>query len=270
MLAHHSQQATPPSEGSKPLPITRNANSQTTPHHSSKEDDLARRCRQLARSVGHGAVVETQFGSTTSNTGRDSPSPVRASPSGSPARSPRISGSSLFPLSPTGKPLPPPISPRSSYPTPEGSFTLNEIQEEPSGGDALASIANDASNRPSLSAVISSGALSTDEEDLPIGRVKTSRTSSRMTALNSLKLSGESEPRFPPFSSYLEPIVLILSDLIRPRRSSPALVAEGWCIPFRGRPLAGGRRVARQSSSPNSLSRPDADVVSPLRVGRPR
>ncbi|ORY91566.1 hypothetical protein BCR35DRAFT_298770 [Leucosporidium creatinivorum] len=177
-----AQQATPPTE-SLPLPIPSNSSSTVSPHshsHSHSQDDLARRCRQLARSFGHGAVVEQQFGSHGAV--RESHSPLRASPNTSPARSPRLT-SSLFPLSPTGK-IQPPLSPRSSsYPTPEGSFILSEIMEEEGGDDAI---------KRRIAA--SSGALSeTEASDVEQGAKarQGSRTSSRMTALNSLKLGGE-------------------------------------------------------------------------------
>lgn len=189
-----AQQATPPSE-TLPLPIPSNNSS------SSDGSDLARRCRQLARSFGHGAVVEQQFVGQGSVRESHSHSPVRASPNTSPARSPRLT-SSLFPLSPTGK-IQPPLSPRSSsYPTPEGSFILSEIMEE-EGGDEAAK---------SRRIAVPSGALSeTETSDVEQGAKgrQGSRTGSRMTALNSLKLAGDSECRpfsaSPPALCFLEP-----------------------------------------------------------------
>ncbi|KAK4057934.1 hypothetical protein OIO90_001153 [Microbotryomycetes sp. JL221] len=106
----------------------------------SVEDELSRKCRMLARSVGHDAVHEQQQGSLEHSTSpfalqRDS---NRSSSTSSPqSRSPRLQYShhGLSPLSPSSK-LPPP-SPRSSvnaaslaYPTPEGSFVLSNIREE--------------------------------------------------------------------------------------------------------------------------------------------
>lgn len=200
-----TQQAPPPSE-TLPLPIPSNSSSGTSPH-SRSQDDLALRCRQLARSFGHGAVVEQQFGSHGSVRDSHSHSPLRASPNTSPARSPRLT-SSLFPLSPTGK-IQPPLSPSSSsYPTPEGSFILSEIMEEEGGDEAAKS--------RRIAAPSNSGALSdtevSDVEQGAKGR-QGSRTGSRMTALNSLKLGGESES-FPPFST--------------PRDSLPGAQSRTW------------------------------------------
>jgi hypothetical protein len=185
-----TQQATPPSE-TLPLPIPSNSSSGTSPHTSRAQDDLALRCRQLARSFGHGAVVEQQFGSQGNTRDSHSHSPLRASPNTSPARSPRLV-SSLFPLSPTGK-IQPPLSPSSStYPTPEGSFILTGIMEEEGGDDSSRRIAAPSSN----SGALSDTAVS-DMEQGAKGR-QGSRTGSRMTALNSLKLGGESEWSSPP------------------------------------------------------------------------
>lgn len=132
-------------------------------------------------------MVEQQHGSISINTSSLGPAPAspgRASSNASPARSPRSASLSMFPHSPNGQILPP-TSPGRSYPTPEGSFILGEIQEE-GEGDQLRTAA--AAQAPLASA------LSTDEEHSDDGgRGRTSRSGPRLNPLNSLKLAGQSE-----------------------------------------------------------------------------
>lgn len=90
--------------------------------HSQSDDDLAERCRRLARKCGQVALEDQHMSP------HDYVSPP--SPDMSPSRNQLHS-----PLSPNSRSFSP-SSPRASYPTPEGSFILlDEILEEEGEGN---------------------------------------------------------------------------------------------------------------------------------------
>ncbi|KAK4055524.1 hypothetical protein OIV83_000070 [Microbotryomycetes sp. JL201] len=112
---------------------------------TSLEDELARKCRMLARSVGSEAVHEQQLHRADEHSPRSLPNSGHSSPA---RTSPRLAaGPGLSPLSPTHKfhHLPPP-SPRSSaaYLPADGAFALAGISEEDATASSTAAVGSDA------------------------------------------------------------------------------------------------------------------------------
>ncbi|KAM0788973.1 hypothetical protein ACM66B_003046 [Microbotryomycetes sp. NB124-2] len=152
------------------------------------EDELARRCRMLARSVGHEAVYEQQL-----HYGGDySPRSAQLSPAGTPSpatpsRSPRLAAAGLSPLSPTHKhhALPPP-SPRSAsaYLPPD---TLAGISEEESSTTSTAAQASGSHPTWHSSQLDNNNDDSDDVSDIDSYMTGRRRLSSH-TTLGSLKL----------------------------------------------------------------------------------